>query len=96
MRGDGGPADLEKTKMQFMSTCVTPACLYGTETLAITEIPQMLQVCENNWVRQIARTTRADTRIMVVKGRDRSAEKLYRETGDEQTKVGRTRRKDGE
>ena len=44
-----------------------------------------LQVCENNWVRKIARVARAD----------RSAEELDRETGEEQTTVGRTRRKDG-
>ena len=35
----------------------------------------------NNWVRKIARVT--------------SAEELDRETGEEQTTVGRTRRKDG-
>ena len=65
---------------------VTSACLYGTETLAMTERQQhRLQVCENNWVRKIARVARAD----------RSAEELDRETGDEHTTVGRTRRKDG-
>ncbi len=42
-------------------------------------------MCENNWVRNIARVARAD----------RSAEELDRETGEEQTIVGRTRRKDG-
>ena len=45
-----------------------------------------LQVCENNWVRKIARVARAD----------RSVEELDREIGEEQTIVGRTRRKDGE
>ena len=45
-------------KGKVMSTCVTPACLYGTETLALTELQQGLQVCENNWVRKIARVTR--------------------------------------
>ena len=65
---------------------VTPACLYGTETLAMTERQQQrLQVCENKWVRKIARVARAD----------RSAEELDRETGEEQTTVGRTCRKDG-
>ena len=39
----------------------------------------------NNWVRKIARVTRAH----------RSAEELDRETGEEQTTVGRTRRNDG-
>ena len=65
---------------------VTSACLFGTETLAMTERQQhRLQVCESNWVRKIARVARAD----------RSAEELDRETDEEQTTVGRTRRKDG-
>ena len=51
----------KRLKGKVMSTCVTPACLYGTETLALTELQQQrLQVCENNWVRKIARVTRAD------------------------------------
>ena len=34
---------------KVVSTCVTPACLFGTETLAMTELQQQrLQVCENN------------------------------------------------
>ena len=78
---------------KVMSTCVTPACLYGTETLALTVLQQQrLQVCENNWVRKIARVTRADRRRMV---RDGSAEELDRETGEEQITVGWTRRKCG-
>ena len=41
----------KRLKGKVMSTCVTPACLYGTETLALTELQQhRLQVCENNWV----------------------------------------------
>ena len=60
---DREPADLKKTKGQG---CVTPACLYGTETLAMTELQQQrLQVCENNLVRKIARVTWADRRRMV-------------------------------
>ena len=55
-----------RLKGKVMSTCVTPACLYGTETLALTELQQQrLQVCENNWVRKIARVTRAHRRRMV-------------------------------
>ena len=55
-----------RLKGKVMSTCVTPACLYGTETLALTELQQQRrQVCENNWVRKIARVTRADRRRMV-------------------------------
>ena len=49
-----------------MSTCVTLACLFGTVTLAMTELQQQrLQVCENNWVRKIAGVNRADRRRMV-------------------------------
>ena len=49
-----------------LSTCVTPACLYGTETLAMTELQQQrLQVCENNWVRKIAGVKTADRRRML-------------------------------
>ena len=39
----------KKLKGKVMSTYVTPAYLYGTETLALTELQQQrLQVCENN------------------------------------------------
>ena len=55
----------KRLKGKVMSTCVTPACLYRTETLALTKLQQRLQVCENNWVRKIARVTRADRRRMV-------------------------------
>ena len=51
---------------RLKGTCVTPACLYGTETFAMTDVQQQrLPVCENNWARKIARVTRADRRIMV-------------------------------
>ena len=50
-----------RLEVKVMSTCVTPACLYGTETLALTELQQQrLQVCENNWVGKIARVTREE------------------------------------
>ena len=91
MRGNGGPADRKKT------TCVTPAYLYGTETLTLTELQQQRrQVCENNWVRKIAIETRADRGVMVggVKARDVSAEELDRDTGEEPVTVGWTRRKE--
>ena len=56
----------KRLKSKVMSTCVTRACLYGMETLALTELQQQrLQVCENNWVRQITRVTRADRLIML-------------------------------
>ena len=45
---------------------MAPACMYRTDTLVLTELQQQrLQVCENNWVRKIARVTRADMRRMV-------------------------------
>ena len=51
---------------------------------------------ENNWVLKIARVTRADLHEKNggVKGRDRSAEELDRETGEKTTTVGRTLWKD--
>ncbi len=84
----------KRLKGKVVSTCVTPACLYGTETMVMTEQQkQRLQMCENNWVRTIARVTRADAQEKNggVKGIDRSTEELDRETGEEQTTVGRTR-----
>ena len=56
----------KRLKGKVMSTCVTTACLYATETLALTELQQhRIQVFENNWVRKIARVTGADRRRMV-------------------------------
>ena len=67
----------KRLKGKVMSTCVTPACLYGTETLALTELQQQRrQVCENNWVRKIAKVMRADRRRMV---------ELREETGVQRT-----------
>ena len=55
-----------RLKGKVMSTCVTPACLYGTETLALTELQQQrLQVCENNWVRKLAGVQRSLTERLV-------------------------------
>ena len=64
-------------KGKVMSTCVTPASLYGTATLALTELQQQrLQVCENNWVRKIASKSKEGRQEKNggVKGRDVSAE----------------------
>ena len=53
-------------KEKVTNTCVTPECLYGTETLTLTELQQLrLQVCENNWVRKKSRVARADRKIIV-------------------------------
>ncbi|KAI0231116.1 mRNA-capping enzyme [Lamellibrachia satsuma] len=55
----------KKLKGKVLRTCVTPACLYRLETLALTEQQQQnLQVCENNWVRRKTRTKRVDRRRM--------------------------------
>ena len=43
----------KRLKGKVTSTCVTPVCLYGTETLALTELQQQrLQVCETNLVQK--------------------------------------------
>ena len=44
-----------KLKGKVLSSYITPAYLYGLETLAMTEKQQKkLQVCKNNWMRRIA------------------------------------------
>ncbi len=44
---------------------VVPASIHGLETLALSELHQhKLQVCENNWIRIIARVKRVERRIM--------------------------------
>ena len=95
---DGVMADRrfsKRLKDKFMSTCVTLARLYGTETLAVTELQQhRLQVCENNWVRKIVRVYESrQGKNGAVKGRDGSVKALDRETGEEQIAVGWTRRR---
>ena len=64
--GNGGQADLKKTEGQCHENLCHTGMHIGTETLALTELQQQrLQVCENNWVRKIARVTRADRRSML-------------------------------
>ena len=68
--GGGVMADRRFSKIlkgKVMSTCVTPACLYGTETFAKTTESQQQrrQGCENNGGQNIARVTMADRRILV-------------------------------
>ena len=51
--GDGDRRISKRLKVKVVNTCVIPVCLYGTETLTMTELQQQrLQVCENNWVRK--------------------------------------------
>ena len=90
---EGVMADRRISKIlngKVMSTCVTPACLYGTESLALTELRQQrLQVCKNN---AVTKNSKSNEGIQAnnggVKGRDGSTEVIHRETGGEQITVG--------
>ena len=54
-----------KLKGKVLNACITPAYLYGVETMAMTETQQQrLQVCENNCVSRIAGVKRIDKRRM--------------------------------
>ena len=53
----------KKLKGKVLSVCVTPACTYGLETLALKEEQlKRLEVCENNWIRRIAGVKLVDKR----------------------------------
>ena len=81
---------------KVMSTCVTPECLYGTETLAITELQQQrLQVCKTTAYENRKSNKGRQVNNGGVKGRYMGAEELDRETGEEHTTASRTRRQDG-
>ena len=44
-----------KIKGSVLDSRVVPACVYGLETVAQSELHQnKLQLCENNWIRSIA------------------------------------------
>ena len=83
-RGDGRWAYIWEAKREgafcSLSTCITPAYLYGLENMAITKKQEeKLQVCENNWVRRIVRMKRMDKWRM---------EELREEVDKEPAKVG--------
>ena len=68
---EGGESDGRQKKIsrklqgKGLVPCVTPAYLYGLETVTLTEKQQQrLQVCKNNWVRRIAGVKRVDRRRM--------------------------------
>ena len=62
MKGVMGDRNISrKLKGKVLSSCITPAYLYGLQTVVIIE---KLQVCENNWVRRIAGVKRIDRRRM--------------------------------
>ena len=55
----------KKLKGKVLGACVTPAMLYGLDTLPVSEKHQhRMQVCENNWVRRIAGVKKMDRRRM--------------------------------
>ena len=71
----------QKLKGKVLGACVTPAMLYGLDTLPVTEKHQhRLQVCENSWVRRIAGVKRLDRRRM---------DELREEVGIEKCLMGR-------
>ena len=72
-----------------MSTCVTPACLYGTETLALTETTKAASVRKQLGTKNSRSNEGRQENNDGVKGRDGSAEELDRETCEEQITVGR-------
>ena len=64
--GDGGSADLKKTKGQGHEHLCDTGMHVRNGNIGMTELQQQrLQVCANNWVRKIARVTSAGRRIMV-------------------------------
>ena len=82
----------KRLKGKFMSTCVTLARLYVTETLATTQAASVRkQLGPKNSKSNESRQAKNGG----VKGRDGSVEELDRETDEEQITVGWTRRKDG-
>ena len=67
LKGEGGPADLNETEGQSHEhLCDTGMPVRnGNIDNDRTTLQQRLQVCDNNWVRKIAREKRADRRRMV-------------------------------
>ena len=55
----------KKLKRNVLRACITPTCLYGLETVPLTEQQkQKLRVCANNWVRRKTRTKKVGRRRM--------------------------------
>ena len=81
LRGDGGPADLRKIKGQGHEHACTKRNLGNDRTTTKAASVRKHLGTKNS---------------MSNEGRDGSAEELNRETGEEQTIMGRTCRKDGE
>ena len=85
----------KRLKGKVKSTCVTPACLYGNPGNDRTTTTKVASVRKQLGTKHSKSNEGRQEKNGGVKGRDGSAEELDRETGEEQTTVGRTRRKDG-
>ena len=87
----------KRLKGKVVSTCVTPACLYGTENLGSgrTTITKAASVRKQLGPKNNKSNEGRQAKNGGVKGRDGSAEELDRGTDEEQIIVGWTRRKDG-
>ena len=53
-----------KLKEKVLSSCVTPAYLYGLQTMVMTKKQEKLQVCDNNLVKRMAGVKKIDKRRM--------------------------------
>ena len=103
-----------KLKGKVLDSCVVPASrpTYGLETLALSELHQhKLQVCEKNWIRQIAGVRRVERRRMkdlreevgskacivgkIVKSRMKWAGHMVRMNDDKLPKRADTKRQEG-
>ena len=98
MRGDGRPADLKKTKGQgHEHLCDTGRPVrngnLGTDLTTTTKAASVLQQLGMKNSKSVEGRQEKNGGV---KGRDMRAEELDRETGEEQTAVGRSSRKDGE
>ena len=75
---------------------MTPACLYGTEILALaTTTIKAASVRKQLGTKHSKSNEGRQAKNGGVKGRDGRAEELERETVEEQATVGRTRRNNG-
>ena len=90
--GDGGPADLKTTKGQGLEHLpVRNGNLGNDRTITTKAASVQKQLGTKNSNSNEGRQEKNGG----VKGTDRCAEELDRDTDEEQTTVGRTRRKDG-
>ena len=81
-----------KPKGKVFNSCIALAYLHGLETIAMTEKQQeRLQVCENNWVRKIARGKGIDKRRTAELREEFGVKESHKEAGGEPAKVSWTR-----